>query len=315
MTLSKYICDLLYRYNCVIIPEFGAFLTQRIPATLSQETHLFFPPQKRISFNNQITTNDGLLANYIAKSEEITYEKATLKIQYFVQEIREKLKNTGRVSLSEIGFFSIGSENKLTFEPLHTTNYLTESFGLSTFKTFEVSRNQETALLIQEENNTEDVKKNKERNSFVLKYAAVGLLLLGVSTAGVNSYKQSIAHNNTSKHMEVNQEVNNYLQSASFVFEVDEAFPSVEVALKKPETVEEIIYHIVAGAFREQENATKKLNQLKRKGFDAQYIGENKYGLHQIAYATSSDKNTAINTLNKIKKTENTTAWLLRAAK
>ena len=31
-------------------------------------------------------------------------------------------------------------------------------------------------------------------------------------------------------------------------------------------------------------NAEKKVRQLKAKGFDAFYLGENKFGLHQVAY-------------------------------
>jgi len=293
MTLSEYICELLYRYNCVIIPDFGAFLTQRIPATMSKEVQLFYPPQKRISFNNQIVNNDGLLANYIAKQ--------------FVQEINEELNSKGRISFSEIGFFTINHEQNLTFEPLHTTNYLTESFGLAPFKTTEIVRTDKTAAI--SENAaviTPETKVIPQKNNYILKYAAVGVLLLGISGVGLKSY-------NNSQYLQADEVVNNYLQNASFVFNVEEALPSINIELKKPES--SIDYHVIAGAFREYKNATKKLKQLHKKGFNAEYIGKNKYGLHQITYDSFSNENDAINALNRLKRNENPAAWLLTIKK
>ena len=46
MELETYISDLLYRYECVTIPEFGAFLTQRASATIDDATNTFYPPKK-----------------------------------------------------------------------------------------------------------------------------------------------------------------------------------------------------------------------------------------------------------------------------
>ena len=70
-------------------------------------------------------------------------------------------------------------------------------------------------------------------------------------------------------------------------------------------------YHIVAGAFREQENAAKKVKQLQEKGFNAREIGANKYGLHQVIYSSYEDRLEALKALRTIKSNENREAWLL----
>jgi cell division protein FtsN len=70
-------------------------------------------------------------------------------------------------------------------------------------------------------------------------------------------------------------------------------------------------YHIVAGAFRVEENCDKKIRQLKSEGFSARKIGVNKYGLHQVAYSSYADRFDALEALRNIKKTHNTEAWLL----
>ena len=76
MQLSPYIKDLLYRYECVIIPGFGAFLANYTSASIDADSSTFYPPGKTISFNRQLQTNDGLLANYVASVEGTSSELA-----------------------------------------------------------------------------------------------------------------------------------------------------------------------------------------------------------------------------------------------
>ncbi len=92
MTLANYISDLLYRYECVILPGFGAFLTQKKSAHFDETINAFFPPKKLISFNAQLKKNDGLLANYIADSKEISYPAAVYKIEEFVLQLNHELE-------------------------------------------------------------------------------------------------------------------------------------------------------------------------------------------------------------------------------
>jgi len=70
MQLSQYISDLLYRYECVTIPDFGAFLSHPISARIDNATNNFYPPQKELSFNIQLKSNDGLLTSYISEGRK-----------------------------------------------------------------------------------------------------------------------------------------------------------------------------------------------------------------------------------------------------
>ena len=76
MTLAKYISDLLYRYECVIVANFGGFVTNEISAKVNHFTHTFYAPSKQITFNSHLQNNDGLLANYIASSKNTSYAEA-----------------------------------------------------------------------------------------------------------------------------------------------------------------------------------------------------------------------------------------------
>ena len=92
MKIEQYINQLLYRYQCVTVPGFGAFLTEVQSAHLDETSHSFYPPKKIVSFNPYIKNNDGLLANHLAVSEKISYEIAVSIIQNEVSSWRNKFR-------------------------------------------------------------------------------------------------------------------------------------------------------------------------------------------------------------------------------
>ena len=63
MQLSRYIQELLYQYECVTIPQFGAFLTRSFKAKIDHKG-VFYPPRKEVNFNQLLFVNDGLLAHF-----------------------------------------------------------------------------------------------------------------------------------------------------------------------------------------------------------------------------------------------------------
>ena len=131
MTVEKYINELLYRYDCVIVPNFGGFITNKIGAKVNSFTHTFHPPTKQITFNTHLKQNDGLVVSYIAAVENISFEKALAKISASVASWNESLKN-GAVVFENIGALAFNEEKQLIFEPQKEHNFLTNSFGLST---------------------------------------------------------------------------------------------------------------------------------------------------------------------------------------
>ena len=94
-----YISRLLYKHNCVIIPDFGGFVCNYMPAKIIRTQHLIIPPSKSIAFNKNLTNNDGLLVNEIAKCENISFEIAREYVEDFIDNCLLKLKNKETVSL------------------------------------------------------------------------------------------------------------------------------------------------------------------------------------------------------------------------
>jgi len=305
MNISNYIQDLLYRYECVVLPGFGAFLTQKQSAYIDKDSNEFYPPNKIISFNRQLMKNDGLLANYITELEDVKYSTANNMIQEFVFDLENSLQNEAKAELANIGKFYLDAEDKLQFEPFEKFNFLTQSFGLDSYKTTPVNREVYKKQAEEIEEKAPLLFTPERRKSGLLKYAAIGLIALGITSfAGLNIYSSQVSKHNIAEQQEAENQLQQQIQQATFI--IDNPLPAVTFEVEKQSGN----YHIVAGAFRVEENAQSKVAELKENGFKARYIGENKYGLHQVVYSSHQTRREAINKLYEVKRT-NEAAWLL----
>ncbi|GAA0872802.1 SPOR domain-containing protein [Gangjinia marincola] len=335
MRLDTHISDLLYRFDCVILPEFGAFLGQRQSARVHHITRAFYPPRKQLSFNSQLTTNDGILANYVATAEGISYENAVIKIQQYVRFLRATLQEQKKLIIDQIGSFSLTEDQTLQFQPSYHLNYLTESFGMQTFTSEAINRAilEEKVIALQPEENTvpiasasqpeptpnivaaesptvitlEQEESNPRRKKPYWRYAAVGLLAIGVAGySGLRSYSNAVHSHNLAAQQQAEQQLEQEIQEATFF--VSSPLPNVSFVLTK----ESFKYHVIAGAFRVEANAQKKVDQLNANGYEnARLVGVNSYGLHQVAYQSFNDRSDAVNEYLRIKREEDTSAWLL----
>jgi hypothetical protein len=280
------------------VPNFGGFVTNRIGAKINQITHTFYPPTKQISFNSNLKHNDGLLANHIASSEKISFEKAVTAISLSVTNWNNDLQSKP-VQLNNLGSFSLNTENKIVFEPLTEVNYLTASFGLSNTENPVITRHKQLIKPI-----VPAVKeKQTTRIPAFIKYAATAAILL---TLGFAVYSGS--QENQQKEIIANQqkEFQKKIQTATFV--ISNPLPTIDLNVVKEVSKP---YHIIAGAFQFPENAKKKMNQLKKKGFDSKIIGVNKWGLTQVSFSSFANRDEATNTLYKIQDSISEDAWLL----
>ncbi len=134
MELSAFIKDLLYRHDCVIVPDFGGFVANYRPAAINYNLNTFAPPSKDISFNRSLTNNDGLLIGHISEQTGMSYVDARNWVAGRVKEWKRKLEKGRRVELTDIGEFRMGRDRNLLFEPAGTENFLVDAYGLSEFR-------------------------------------------------------------------------------------------------------------------------------------------------------------------------------------
>ncbi|MES2812279.1 MAG: SPOR domain-containing protein [Bacteroidota bacterium] len=315
MNIEQYISQLLYRYQCVTIPGFGAFLTETISASVNESNHNFFPPKKVVSFNSHIKNNDGLLANHIAQAEKLSYDEVVSNIETIVTLWKNKLQNRDFLIFKNIGLLKLNSENNIVFEGYNHTNYLTESFGLASFVSPNVKREVLKTLV------TEEVEKvaidneiitieTRQSNPFVsfVKYAAVLTVTLGAGAFGYIGYiNQQEQAETLLVQTQVQKEVQTKLQEATFFITSPTNDAVTNPALNYD-------FYIVSGSFRRIKNANKSLAELNKKGFNASVVNRED-GLFSVVYGTYSSQAEADTALLKIQEQENKDAWILLAEK
>lgn len=186
-TLVRHI-DLLLRDNdCVILPGFGGFIAQTIPAYYVKEEQLYYPPSRSISFNAAITINDGVLAQSYMKSYSVDYARANYMIDVAMDQLRDVLDEEGIVTLPRIGTLKQDIHQSIQFIPETSGVASPQHFGLGAFAIKDLALllaadgAQRTSSIITQTEKTIDLHIHKRTIQQILSTAAIFLLLLMVS--------------------------------------------------------------------------------------------------------------------------------------
>ena len=319
MEIKSYINDLLYEYECVTIPEFGSFLTRKIPAKISLDG-TFSPPKKEISFNSLLKTNDGILAKHIAQMTNSNYESVLKLINKKIIKWIEKLKKES-IAFPGIGEIRLNNHDKIEFFPSSEINFYKDSFGLSPFKKdplIKLSFNKNN--LIMEKTNNDDLlftpeKSNKKRKIIYVKYAAISLLSI-LLIGSIYFFTDNYLSNQKLNEIEIAQKkIKSNVQKATFDIG---KLSKIELNLKanKSENISSLnsnekYYSIIAGSFRSKKNAENKLSSLIKEGYKAEMARKSSEGFHRVAYGRFISKKKAINLLIFVKYTLQEEAWFL----
>ncbi len=323
MLTQQYIKELLYQHECVTVPNFGAFLTRSINILIVNDSDLFVPPRKEVSFNSLLSNNDGILAHYISIKEKVSFEQALRRIEKEVISWKQRL-NTQQLSFPGIGEMRLNSQKKITFYPDGKINFDLSAFGLSSFYRKPINKlntniKEPNPPLKMEKENKENLmftpgKKEEKRKPFA-KYAAIGLI--GIALAGSLYYfgNQYIA-NEKIKSMDLAQKkIKSNVQKANFdlgsISKINLSFDSKPEVIKDDTPLDKTYFSVVAGSFRSIENAERLLKKLIVDGFDAAFAEVNPEGLYRVAYGRFDSKRKALNLHNYVRYALKEDAWFL----
>lgn len=331
MNIAFYINELLYRYPCVIVPNFGAFLTERYNAYIDESSQSICPPGKRVFFNAYIQNNDGLLANYLLEKQIGTFEDNQKLIANQVAEWKEQLSKGEKIDLEQIGTLHYNDQEAIVFEP-KKTNFDKSSFGLSQVVLSKENQTEETVVVtsqISEEKAeetpvlvipeferevTEPIvteETNNKRSFGWLKYAAIFLIaLMVIGYFGQDYYQNYVAKEKVIVHQKVDAMLEETIQEATFDLGINAESLILNAEKKVDETVVKN-FHIVGGAFKSKTNAQNAVNDYKKLGFDSRLGAVNKYGMTHALYGSFETEADAQKTLRDIKQNHNPDAWLL----
>lgn len=283
----------------MIVPNFGAFIAEPVPARVDEEKMKIIPPSKKISFNSILKTNDGLLINHIAYQKRMTYQEAKNWLSEAVEDWNIILKEESSLVINGLGLLEYNENEKLIFKPSYEVNYLTSSYGLK--DTFAVPIEQEST----EPKEPVVIKKMANKSNYNwIKYAAAAIV--GVSALGFSwKYQNDQLEYNQQKvalQKEVQTDVLNEIQQATFYLEAPKKTTKKEVV--KP-------FHIIAAAFKTESKAEGYANELKEKGFpQAHFIQkESENDMNKVVYESFASEEEAREALQSIRK-DNPEAWI-----
>lgn len=289
MEILNYIKSLLLLNDCVVIPDFGGFVSNYKPAQVKHNR--FMPPSKEIVFNPKLQKNDGLLINFISEEEGIGYFDAKIKVESFVEKSLIKLENYEKVVFEGLGVLFYNRMENLLFEPTNNENLLIDSFGLESFSYEKLHEKliSKPAVKIQNKDAVQII--FNKRN---IKKALIGVpLVLALALIPLKNNKELLSHSdmNIFKHL---TEVTAPVQEIK-VKTVIEKEPEVVATPKKNNK-----YFVIGGSFREDDNARRFMKDMSQKGYHVENLGIFN-GLHRISLQGFTDFQAAKNKINQIR--------------
>ena len=131
--LQRHIEVLLLENDCVIVPDFGGFITHLKPAYYDKRDKSFVPPLRTLGFNPQLKMNDSVLVQSYIEAYDLSYPEALRRIESEVAELTDILENEGSYTLDDLGTLTINQEGKYQFEPCEAGILSPSLYGLGTF--------------------------------------------------------------------------------------------------------------------------------------------------------------------------------------
>lgn len=141
--LSRHIESLLLKHDCVIVPGLGGFVTQHVSARHVADECLFLPPYRSVSFNSQLTHNDGLLVQSYMQAYDTTFPEAVRIIDEAVLKLKQCLASNGEYELNGIGHLYLESDGRYRFAPCEAGVISPELYGLDSFTLHEIVQNKQ----------------------------------------------------------------------------------------------------------------------------------------------------------------------------
>ncbi|MDA3929628.1 MAG: SPOR domain-containing protein [Prolixibacteraceae bacterium] len=277
MNLANHISYLLKFHECVVIPEFGAFISNYRSAHFDGIRNVFTPPGKEVIFNSKINKNDGLLINYIVDVEKITYHQAQLSVLNFVDHLNATLNNGDQIDLETIGTLVFDKNGVIIFTA-YSNFEDTASYGLTEFK-YPTLKESKQITSFQQRPAIRAIHGHKD----LLKIAASIALLLALSLYPIRNHNVHLKSSvlNTSDLLNTKLPV----KSKSLVEESTSA--SISNDKISP-------YLLVGGSFNVYKNASQMQNELVKEGYASEII-EMETGLYRVIIDSYSNKNEAAN--------------------
>lgn len=167
--INHHIKTLLSAHDCVIVPNFGAFIADYSPAVIRDDKSTI--PSKDILFNRKLTRNDGLLISALIEEEGIEYAQAKQEIARYVAKTKTLLDNGETVVYEGIGTLSLDEAGFIQFVGNEENTCLLDSYGLQAITLEKI--NKEDATVIKDAH----ANSNRKTQRIVMRVASVAAVI------------------------------------------------------------------------------------------------------------------------------------------
>lgn len=347
--ITRHIADLLYHHECVIVPGLGGFIKANIPARIIHTSHEFFPPSGTLAFNSGLAANDGLLANHIASVQNTSYREALYEIKKWVEICLDTIHKGEKVKLEGIGELFINASGRLEFKPSLELNFNPDAFGLPVFIGKTAGMQTSVVPEIQSPKYRDRNSKLRRLVPETLKWAAVlapfiGFVLWGSlngnvidnyvhNYTGIFSWVRSTPGKTvhvkaTPSPARLSEQPKQVIQSPASVLVAENiAFEpgavsnaeldKVKISTKSEANTSAEIpadqhFFVIGGAFRDQNNALKLIEELREQGYPAAIIDTTPGGLYIVSMKGFNSYDEAQRQLDEVKKSGFASSWILK---
>ena len=341
----------MQNHNCVIIPEFGGFITSEKACFYDSKKEMFFPASIKILFNKNLVFNDGLLASRIAERQSISFEKATNQLVQYKDDFYVKLNENGRYEIEKVGVLFFDKEKNIQFQQADKSSFGLSPKSVSKIKiTPVVVKEKVTPILVERKIESEkiDRKPTVERTKPLQKQTSrkrrnIGAILIPfivapMLLATVFFGNQAGVIGNSPIHLaslnpfqSTTTEFYTPRNGNSFLAETKPL--AVENKMVIPETIKEVIpakvettfnkietstitpislkYHVIAGCFGVKENADNFVTTWNNRGNSSSII-DKKGKLYRVAIQSFATRKEAKNFKKEMKEEYKISSWVLK---
>lgn len=300
MNISKHISTLLKFNECVVIPDFGGFISNYVPAKFDHKRNAFMPPSKEIVFNSKISKNDGLLINQLVEAEGIGYHDAQMMIANWVEDALKALNHGEKIELEGVGSIEFDRNGSFAFHSVNE-NFLVDAYGLKEFSFPKASRS-----IYTESYQPRPAIKATGIGKNAVKIAASIAILLALSIFPLKKENFKFLSSTVNPLTTITEETT--------VPEVTEVVEEVKVS--EPEVAETVTkvqggnYILVGGSFQKSANALAFKEELRNEGHNPE-IFELKNGMFKVAIDSYASRQEALDAMNLYRESHpGSQAWV-----
>jgi hypothetical protein len=262
------------------------------------------PPKHSIVFNPELNHNDGIIASYITKNENISYNAACKKIKEFVATIKMSLKDGKTVPFGNLGSFTSDNGSNIIFVQnkmiIHPGLFGLYPMGIKQLAeidkvTFRNKRNQSLKYAI---------------SAVSASVAAITLFMTPINIKDssnklpqkadfISTVTRSLSHHQNIEAEDLNNQ-------AYTIEQVDNTTEDSSTKLKSGR-----IYYIIVGGEDTMDRANNLLTKIKSNGFNNANIveGSDRYRIYVSSFDDKTEAESFLDTFRK-ENPKFETAWL-----